>query len=166
MTATYNGTEQKWSKVDGEDFIFYDLTSTVPTPVRETLDFNYLSNGIRITGFIFVGISLIIIAISASWVFIRRKKRIVTASQPQFLYLLCFGATLQAVSLIFASFDEDWRGWSADQLSRTCAAIPWFFVIGYLVQYCAIFSKVSTIINRALPIEEVQISLTFTFFIF
>lgn len=110
--------------------------------MRETTDFNFLSKGVRITGFVLVGLSLSIILISALWVRVRRAERIVTASQPQFLYLICFGGALQAVSLIFLSFDESY-GWTDSELDKACSALPWFFVIGYLVQYCAIFSKVS-----------------------
>jgi hypothetical protein len=128
--------------VEGEEFVFYDGTTKVPTPVRQTIDSNYLSKGVRIAGFVLFGLSMFVILLSFTWVFVRRKKRIVTASQPQFLYLLCFGAALQAVSLLFISLDESY-GWTIPQLDKACAAFPWFFVIGYLVQYCAIFSKVS-----------------------
>jgi hypothetical protein len=62
------------------------------------------------------------------------------ASQPEFLYLLCFGAALVATSLIFLSSDEG-QGFSDKRLSRMCSAFPWFFVIGYLVMYSALFSK-------------------------
>jgi len=108
-------------------------------PLRTTEDFNYLSYSIQTLGLTLMGISLFVIIISAAWVFWRRKERTVTASQPQFLYLLCLGATLQAISLVFISFDESF-GWSDDQLDRACSALPWFFVTGYLLQYCAIFS--------------------------
>eukprot|EP00980_Cylindrotheca_fusiformis_P010016 scaffold2214_cov139-Cylindrotheca_fusiformis.AAC.13 len=142
LVATYNGAQKKWVPVEGENFIFYDGTSEEPKPVRDVVDWNYLSSDVQTIGFVLVGVSLLIVFVSVVWVFVRRKERIVTASQPEFLYLLCFGATLQAVSLICISFDESY-GWTNDQLSLACSLLPWFFVIGYLVQYCAIFSKVS-----------------------
>jgi hypothetical protein len=142
LVATYDGVEKKWVPVEGEQFIFYDGTSKEPSPVRDTVEWNYLSKGVQTIGFVLFGASLLIILVSMLWVFVRRKERIVTASQPEFLYLMCFGAGLQAVSLMCISFDESY-GWTENQLSLGCSMFPWFFVIGYLVQYCAIFSKVS-----------------------
>ena len=123
------------------DFLYYDGTMANPKPIRTTFNYNYLGKQIRIVGFVLTGFSLLFISASVIWIFVNRNERTVTASQPEFLYLLCFGAAIQAVSLIFISFDES-RGWSEQQLDVACEAFPWFFVIGYLVQYCAVFSKV------------------------
>ena len=127
--------------MEEESFIFFGGATNEPKPVRDTIDYNYLSPSIQLVGFVFVGLSLFISFLAASWVFVRRGERIVTASQPQFLYLLCIGAMLQAISLVFFSFDESY-GWTDSQLDKACSAVPWFFVLGYLIQYCAIFSKV------------------------
>lgn len=110
-------------------------------PLRETEDWNYLSNGFRIVGFALMGVSLANILLCALWIAAFSKERIVTAAQPQFLYLICFGAMIQAISLLFHSFDESYN-WTDSQLDFACAAFPWFFVMGYLIQYCAVFSKV------------------------
>jgi 7 transmembrane sweet-taste receptor of 3 GCPR len=77
---------------------------------------------------------------SGIWVFLNRSHKLVRASQPEFLYLLCFGAALVAPSVMFVSFDEE-KDVSVEQLSRMCSAFPWFFVTGYLTMYCALFSK-------------------------
>jgi hypothetical protein len=110
-------------------------------PLRETTTWHYLSPSARIWGFALTSLSYLNILIHTTWIFLRRKERIVTASQPQFLYAICFGAALMVTSLIFVSFDES-NGWSEDKLDAACSAFPWFFAIGYLVQYCAAFSKV------------------------
>jgi hypothetical protein len=141
LTAIYDGATEKWTAVDAH--VFFDGTTKEPTPLRETVTWHYLPSSVRIWGFALTGLSYFIILISTSWIFLRRKERIVTTSQPQFLYAICFGAALMATSLIFVSFDES-QGWSEDKLDAACAAFPWFFVIGYLVQYCAAFSKVRT----------------------
>jgi hypothetical protein len=146
LVATYDGVDKKWIPVEGEEFIFYDGTANEPAPLRDTVEWNYLSKNVQILGFTLVGVSLFIILVSMIWVFVRRKERIVTASQPEFLYLLCCGAALQAISLICISFDESY-GWTENKLSIACSFSLWFFVIGYLVQYCAIFSKVSYKMN-------------------
>jgi hypothetical protein len=160
LIAIYDGAEAKWTKVEGDEFVYYDQTTNEPMPLRTAVDQNYLSDSVQIFGLVFVGISLFIIFVSVVWIFLRREERIVTMSQPQFLYLLCFGAALQAVSLVFVSFDES-HGFSDDRLDMACSAFPWFFVIGYLIQYCAVFSKLwrlsklLSLRRRAVDIKQV-----------
>ena len=125
------------------DPLYFDGTINEPMPVRRTEDFNYLSNGFRTLGFVLMGVSLANILICAMWILVHSKERLITAAQPQFLYLICFGAAVQAISLLFHSFDESYD-WSDSQLDFACSAFPWFFVMGYLIQYCAVFSKVSS----------------------
>lgn len=73
---------------------------------------------------------------------------------------MCMGASLVATSLIFISFDED-QGWSEAKLSRACVAFPWFFVLGYEVQYCALvcklwrLSKLLQMRRRAVAVKQV-----------
>jgi hypothetical protein len=139
LTAIYDGATEKWTTVD--EHVFFDGTTQEPMPLRETTTWHYLPSSVRIWGFALTGLSYLNILIHTAWIFLRRKERAVTASQPQFLYAICFGAALMVTSLIFVSFDES-NGWSEDKLDAACAAFPWFFVIGYLLQYCAAFSKV------------------------
>jgi hypothetical protein len=40
------------------------------------------------------------------------------------------------------SFDESY-GWTEDMLSAGCTALPWLLVIGHVMQYMALFAKVS-----------------------
>ena len=136
------GTAEKgaWSNVEGTEFRFFDGTALEPQLKKTVSNPNYLSASIRGFGLFLAGLSLLCSLCSAAWVFMQRKSRLVTASQPEFLYLLCFGASLVSTSPIFLSFDEN-QGWSEDKLSASCSAFPWFFVIGYLIMYCALFSK-------------------------
>jgi hypothetical protein len=137
-----NGEVEKgaWRDVEDTEFLFFDGTATAPLPKRTVADANYLSSSVRIIGFCLVGLSLSFSLGTAAWVYFQRKSRLVTASQPEFLYLLCFGAALVATSLVFLSFDER-QGFSNKKLSSMCSAFPWFFVIGYMVMYAALFSK-------------------------
>jgi hypothetical protein len=137
-----NGEVEKgaWRDVEDAEFLFFDGTAIAPIPKRTVANANYLSSSVRIIGFCLVGLSLTFSLGTAAWVYLQRKSRLVTASQPEFLYLLCFGAALVATSLVFLSFDER-QGFSNKQLSSMCSAFPWFFVIGYLVMYAALFSK-------------------------
>jgi hypothetical protein len=132
-----NGT---WEDVPGTKFIFSDGTTDEPMPLRTTYDAHYLSNGIQMAGFVLAALALMLVIASGIWVFLLRQTRLVKASQPTFLYLLCFGAALVAPSVVFISFDED-KGVSEQVLSSLCSAFPWCFVIGFLTMYCALFCK-------------------------
>jgi 7 transmembrane sweet-taste receptor of 3 GCPR len=121
-------------------FLFFDGTAAEPMPLRDAFDENYLSRGIQVTGLILAGVAVIGAISSGCWGYIYRAHKLVRANQPEFLYLLCFGAALIATSSIFVAFDES-DGFSEEQLSAMCSAFPWFFVIGYLLMYCALFSK-------------------------
>jgi len=129
-----------WKAVEGTEFLFFDGTPNEPTPRRKTFVPNFLSSGIQISGLTLCGLAVFLAFLSGVWVFAYRGTKIVKASQPEFLYLLCFGAALVGMTSIFSSFDED-KGLSEEQLTKMCQVSPFLFVIGYLAMYCALFSK-------------------------
>ena len=129
-----------WFAVEETEFLFYTNTTEEPMPLRETTNWYYLSQKPQRLGRALSGIALFLIFATFSWVAIYREEKIVKASQPEFLYLLCFGAMLVAPSSVFMSFDEN-NGKTGAQLDSYCASFPWFFVVGYLIMYCALFSK-------------------------
>jgi hypothetical protein len=135
-----DGTDGAWEPVEGTSFFFFDGTSNEPMPRRDVYDSHYLPNGIQIAGIILASVAMISAFVTGLWVFVNRSNKLVKAGQPEFLYLLCFGAALVAPSSLFLTFDES-DGLSTEQLSRMCSAFPWFFIIGYLLMYCALISK-------------------------
>jgi hypothetical protein len=149
-----------WRDIEDTEFLFFDGTATAPLPKRTVANAHYLSSTVRIIGFCLVGLSLLFSLVTAAWVYFHRESRLVKASQPEFLYLLCFGAALVATSLVFLSFDES-QGLSEKRLSRMCSAFPWFFVIGYLVMYSALFcklwrlSKILSMRRQAVRVQQV-----------
>lgn len=131
--------EGRWIS-NGEEFIFHGGTKDEPRPYIAPNKFNYLSDGTQTLGFVLIAVSLTISIGSALWLIVNRQERLVKASQPEFLVVMCFGASLVAISLVFISFDEN-KGWSESKLSKACATFPWFFILGYEVQYCALVCK-------------------------
>jgi 7 transmembrane sweet-taste receptor of 3 GCPR len=129
-----------WAPVADAPFLFYDGTSNEPLPRRDVYDANYLSQGVQIAGLILASVAFIGVVGTGLWVFANRQNKLIKAGQPEFLYLLCFGAALVAPSSIFLSFDES-DGLTTEQLSGLCNAFPWFFIVGYLVMYCALICK-------------------------
>lgn len=131
-----------WVPVKDTEFIFFDGTTQEPMPLKDTADFNYMSQTIHVVGLFLMSLALIVAIATGIWVYVMRENRIVKASQPEFLYLLCAGSAMLALSLFFISWDED-KGTSTEQLSAYCSVFPWLAVIGYQVMYLALFFKVS-----------------------
>ena len=129
-----------WTPVADASFLFFDGTSNEPMPRRDVYDANYLTQGIQIVGLLLSSVAFIGVVGTGFWVFANRKHKLIKAGQPEFLYLLCFGAALVAPSSIFLTFDES-NGLTVKQLSGMCSAFPWFFVVGYLLMYCALICK-------------------------
>ena len=125
-----DGEYGSWEAVEGTEFYYNGNTKTEPKPLRTVSNAHYISKSSQITGFSLVSLSCFQSLCCALWVFWNRKERLVRASQPPFLYLLCAGSIMVAISLVFISFDED-KGWSESQLSTGCSVFPWVFIFGY-----------------------------------
>jgi len=151
-----------WVPVEGEEFLFFDGTANPPMPLKTTADWNYLSQSIHILGLFLTALALLISVGTGIWVFIFREDCIVKASQPEFLYLLCAGSSMVALSLFFISWDED-KGMPEETLSVFCSVFPWLFVIGYQVMYLALFfklwrlSKLLSMRRQAVQINQVLV---------
>ena len=158
LFATYETVdgEGKWTLTE-EPFYFHGQTTVEPKPYISANEFNFLKSEVRAAGFVLVAISLAIGLGSALWIFIHRNERAIKASQPEFLILMCFGACLVSVSLVFLSFDESYVD-NEETLSRMCVAFPWFFVLGYEVMYCALVCKLWRL-SRLLQMRRRKVAL-------
>jgi len=102
-------------------------------------------------------IAVIFSIFCAAWTFWFRLHRIVTASQPIFLYLLCFGCCLFSLAIVFISFDER-SGFTRNQLGTNCMASVWFLCLGHLLIYGALFTKLWRI-NKVLQFRKTKVKL-------
>ena len=135
-----NGADGVWAPIRNGEFLFFDGTANEPMPRRETSNAHFISKQVFVVGITLTVVALVLSVGTAVWVLLCRHHRLIKASQPEFLLILCLGATLVAASAIFASFDEA-KGVSTTRLTHLCRALPWFFVLGYLTMYGALFSK-------------------------
>jgi len=148
----------RWTLEDGQEFLFFGQTNVEPMPLRTVSDFHYLSKPVQTAGIILASVALFVCLTTVLWVAVNSNEREVKASQPFFLYLVCFGSSLVAVSLFCLSFDEE-KGWSQDQLDKACSAFPWLFMLGYLITYCALFSKLWRL-SRVLQMRRQVVSVS------
>jgi hypothetical protein len=104
LASHYNGTSMEWISL--QDFVYADGTTNEPTPTRYIFNNNYLSPTIRTTGLVVMSLAMCFVSFCAVFTVVYRKERIMTASQPEFLYLLFFGAMTLLSTSIVLSFDE------------------------------------------------------------
>ena len=124
-------------------YFFQDGSNNPPVLLRTTPEQNYLDKGVRAAGLSLASVALLVIVISAIWVFLHHSHSVVIAAQPPFLYVLCVGSILTTTVIFIDSFDEG-SGWDDAMLDRVCIAIPWLLSLGHIVTYSALFTKVSS----------------------
>lgn len=139
MSEFRNATTQQWQLVN--PFVYADGTTNPPRLLRDPAEPNYLSDGVRAAGFSLAGISYFCIISSLVWLFAYRHHTVVIASQPFFLMIMCIACTFITTSIVISAFDES-HGWSEQQLSVACLAVPWLVPVGIIVPYNCLFCKV------------------------
>jgi len=74
-------------------------------------------------------------------VLVLRKNKVIVASQPFFLLMICFGTLVLASAIIPLTFDDSFDQPSQKGLEAACMAAPWLFSLGSTIMYSALFSK-------------------------
>lgn len=125
-----------WVAIEGVPFLYSDGTTKPPLflpplEVYEIEDYAY------ITGFVLSSICLSLAIGFGIWTAVRRKSKVVRASQPIFLGMLCAGAFVLASTMIplsLADFPEE-------TLAQLCTSVPWLFSTGMVTSLSALISK-------------------------
>jgi hypothetical protein len=118
-----------WDDLPGSEFIFANRSLDAPQslPFLE-VNLNHIGTPLRV---ISLNMSIIAVALSigfAMWCFLLRHDRIVRASQPIFLILICIGTGTMGLAIIPLSIDDSvtYQRWC----DTACMAAPWLFSIG------------------------------------
>lgn len=142
MAETDVFQESEWKQVI--PIILNDGTSIPPPdlpPIEE--DRNYIGRALRILGLTMSGIIIALSIAFALWTTLNRKDRVVRASQPIFLLLVCAGCSLMGMSLIFLSFDDEILGQQTN--NAFCVTFPWFISFGWILTFAALFTKTNRV---------------------
>jgi ABC-type branched-subunit amino acid transport system substrate-binding protein len=86
----------------------------------------------------FSGIMMVMSIALAVWTYVNRGQRVVRASQPCFLLLLCIGTFLVASSIVPTSFQEPMNDIT---LNIGCMLFPWLACLGFVTAFSALFTK-------------------------
>lgn len=121
--------------------MFFSDLSNVPPPELPTLsvDYQHIGLSLRAVGLLLCAIIICTSALFTAWTYYHRKGKIVMASQPLFLYLICFGTLIMGSAIIPLSFDDEIA--SQEGCSLACMVFPWLFSTGFCVSFSALFSK-------------------------
>jgi len=124
------------SEIFGTNFLELLRVPYVLPPVE--FNYNYLGN-IKILGYIaFLVVGVLSIGFGA-WTFANRKKRVIMASQPEFLYLICAGVLIFASSIIAFGIDDEDHSLRGCDIA--CMFAPWLVSVGFVLTFSALFSK-------------------------
>ena len=171
-TSTTNETEFIFAArnthvyINGEfqnvaEHYFNDGTNKVrPDLSPNNIDYNFIGRSLRIVGLCLSGLVILLAICFSLWTHMHRKTRVVKASQPIFLHLICLGTLLEAASIIPLSFDderyimdnsrmaEEAKGkhynLESDEessLNIACMSVPWLFCIGFVISFSSLFAK-------------------------
>jgi hypothetical protein len=143
-----------WKNLD--EFVYADGTTVPPELLRDLPDQNYLTGAFRAIGLTLMGITMFGAVVTIAWVYLHREHRVLRAAQPPFLYMLALGSAVSASTIFVISFDES-KGWTEEQLSSACMAIPWLISLGHILTYGALFCKLWRV-NRVLQFSRRKIT--------
>lgn len=127
---------------------------------NEPVDYNYLTN-IRPAGLTMCALALALALVCGVWTQLHRKHRVVLASQPFFLRLICIGCFIMASAIIPLSIDDSIA--SNEGCSKSCMAFPWLLSIGFTTTFAALFSKVwrlNQVISNSMQMRRVAVKET------
>ena len=128
---------------------------------------NYIEPGMRAYSYALFGFVVITCMGLAGWTIINRKKRIVAASQPFFLCLLCFGSLVLGASLIAIAVDHGptkvglCRIDNLDPCGMACTATIWLVSLGLSIMFSALLAKtmrVNRIMNNSKKLRRITVT--------
>jgi ABC-type sugar transport system substrate-binding protein len=122
------------------------------------MNYNYLGN-VDILGYTLFSVVVVLSLSFLSWVVMHRKARIVRASQPFFMAMLCFGSLIMGSAMIPLGIEDE--HFSQKSTDIACMSIPWLLVIGFCITFSALFTKtwrILIILESAQRFKRVKIT--------
>jgi len=115
----------------------YELSMGVHVPMPSSdLYIGWVARGIM---WILACLSCLGSMFSALWVWTYQQERVIRASQPVFLYLICAGTFVMATSVFTFGIEDDI---ASDEISSAaCMANYWLYALGFTAVISAVFSK-------------------------
>jgi len=113
-----------------------------------------------------LGLMAIILVTSfgfAVWTCRHWNGRVVRASQPHFLFLICLGFAIAALAILPISLEH----WGVHQPDSVCNSMWWLMILGYGIAFSTLFAKtyrINRIVSNSIRCRRVQLSIRDTLF--
>jgi len=139
--ADSESSDVTWVDLPGKAYRYADGSTepplTIPPKIGENL--NQISLGLQVAVYMMMALIFIFSIGFIVWTYWNRKTRIVRASQPFFLYMICIGTFIMGSAIIPISVDD--RIASIEDCSLACIFSPWLASYGFVIAFSALFSK-------------------------
>mmetsp|Transcript_4839 Transcript_4839/g.9945 ORF Transcript_4839/g.9945 Transcript_4839/m.9945 type:complete len:996 (+) Transcript_4839:50-3037(+) len=141
-------------------YTFNDGTSVVQRdlPLPDTYQV-YASRAVHTSSLAMFVIVVLMAVGFATWTERYKKTRVVRASQPIFLHMICFGVAILASSIIPYTFDN--RMVSFDGCNIACNSVFWLLSLGFSVVFAALYTKtyrVALIVQQSAHFRRVRVT--------
>jgi simple sugar transport system substrate-binding protein len=128
-------------------------------PDRPAEDFNYISHGFLLLGYVLFAVLALASISAASWTWHHREKWVVKVGQPQLLGMVILGCFLSSLSILFMGVQTGYRqnqdsatgeptGRDNTDISRvdaSCMAWPWLYGLGFVITFSSLFAKIQRV---------------------
>ena len=134
-----NSIVSAYNASDPEEPLIFLYQKSLGVFVDNTNDENLIGEILRYTGWT---IAALVVATSigfAAWTFINRTNRVVRASQPFILVMVCISAAIMSSTIVLVSVDDSWA--SVQMCDWACMSTPWVYCTGFVLLFSALFSK-------------------------
>jgi hypothetical protein len=160
------GSDERWHTA--EPYIFNGnktIEMLGPTPDLPPIVINENTVGLWV---LIVAYGLLVTILGATfgfaiWTFRHWDSRVVKASQPHFLLLICFGIAIMALSIIPLSLEH----LDVVEPAMPCTTIWWFAVIGFGIIFSTLFAKtyrINKIVASSIKCRRIQLSIRETLY--
>jgi len=147
--------------VELEPYVFNDGTTNIApeVPPAET-QFDYYSKATRTVAWI---MCILVVGLSIAmmfWTRIHETHRVVRASQPIFLYVICLGCLLFASAILPLTIDPSVGQVTTRGCDVACQTVPWLLSIGFSLIFSALSAKtyrINMIMNQAVHFKRIQL---------
>jgi len=152
--------EGEWSKGE-KAFVYSNGITDPPDSLPPQLgDYNYPTYFLRGVALFFCVFSIVMAIGFGVWTWFNRSTRVIQASQPFFLYLICAGVIMVATSIIPFSIDDEHH--SQSSCNRACIAVFWLLFPGLSVVFSALFTKtyrINLIMKHSKKFRRVKVTI-------
>ncbi len=158
-SVTHLYREGAWEELS--PFVFNDGSNKIPSDIPLVILENEVVHvGVRVSVLVLCGMVVILGVGLMAWTHQNRKARVVLASQPFFLHIVCVGAIVMACTIIPLSIDHGLS--SLDGCTLACISIPWLGIMGFSMTVSALFTKthrINMILNNTNRMQRIKVTI-------